>query len=115
MSSQCWNISRQEQDELALASHRNAAQAYKDGFYDDLVFPFQGNKTDGIFLASSSEAKRTVDEPSVSELEFPAVKVPFSDLSKTGFGFMMISSFHSKEIRPMEFCVLIQLWKNCRS
>jgi hypothetical protein len=26
-----WNISRQEQDELALASHRNAAQAYKDG------------------------------------------------------------------------------------
>ena len=42
-----WNVSRQEQDELALASHRNAAQAYKDGFYDDLVFPFQGNKTDG--------------------------------------------------------------------
>ena len=32
-----WKISRQEQDELALASHLNAAKAYKDGFYADLV------------------------------------------------------------------------------
>jgi acetyl-CoA C-acetyltransferase len=36
-----WKISRQEQDELALASHLNAAKAYKDGFYADLVFPFR--------------------------------------------------------------------------
>ena len=27
-----WKISRQEQDELALANHLNAAKAYKDGF-----------------------------------------------------------------------------------
>ncbi len=37
-----WNIPRQEQDELALKSHKNAAQAYKQGFYDDLVFPYLG-------------------------------------------------------------------------
>jgi acetyl-CoA C-acetyltransferase len=58
-----WNISRQEQDELALASHRNAAQAYKDGFYDDLVFPFQGNKTDGILRADTTLEKLSKLKP----------------------------------------------------
>jgi acetyl-CoA C-acetyltransferase len=41
-----WGLTRQEQDELALASHRNAVQAYADGFYDDLVVPFQGAARD---------------------------------------------------------------------
>lgn len=30
-------ISRREQDEIALASHHNAARAWKSGFFDDLV------------------------------------------------------------------------------
>ena len=34
-------ISREEQDRLALASHQNAAKAYAEGFYDDLVVEFQ--------------------------------------------------------------------------
>ena len=37
-----WGISREAQDELALASHASAARAYRDGFYDDLVIEFQG-------------------------------------------------------------------------
>jgi acetyl-CoA C-acetyltransferase len=41
-----WRISREEQDELALLSHRNAAKAYADGFYDDLLVEFQGVKRD---------------------------------------------------------------------
>jgi acetyl-CoA C-acetyltransferase len=41
-----WNISRREQDELALASHGNAAAAWKDGFFDDLVFEFNHLKID---------------------------------------------------------------------
>jgi acetyl-CoA C-acetyltransferase len=32
-----WQISRAEQDEIALASHRGAAAAWKRGFFDDLV------------------------------------------------------------------------------
>ncbi len=35
-----WNISREDQDELALRSHQHAASAYDEGFYDDLVIPF---------------------------------------------------------------------------
>ena len=32
-----WEISRLEQDEIALASHKNAAAAWERGFFDDLV------------------------------------------------------------------------------
>ena len=35
-----WGITRQAQDELALASHHNLAAAYERGFFDDLVTPF---------------------------------------------------------------------------
>ena len=41
-----WGISRQAQDELALASHRRAAAAYESGFFDDLVFPYRGLRQD---------------------------------------------------------------------
>ncbi len=37
-----WQISRDEQDEVAVASHRNLAAAYERGFFDDLVTPFRG-------------------------------------------------------------------------
>ena len=34
-----WGISREAQDELAYHSHMNAAAAYNDGFFDDLITP----------------------------------------------------------------------------
>ncbi|TAJ92895.1 MAG: acetyl-CoA C-acyltransferase [Reyranella sp.] len=34
-----WQISRAEQDEIALSSHRNAVTAWDRGFFDDLVIP----------------------------------------------------------------------------
>jgi acetyl-CoA C-acetyltransferase len=37
-----WQISRQEQDQLAFESHRKAAAAYDEGFFNDLVVPFCG-------------------------------------------------------------------------
>jgi acetyl-CoA C-acetyltransferase len=41
-----WHLKREEQDELALASHQHAAKAYAEGFYDDLVVEFLGVKRD---------------------------------------------------------------------
>jgi acetyl-CoA C-acetyltransferase len=41
-----WNISREDQDQLAYDSHLKAANAWKEGFYDDLVVPFNDLKTD---------------------------------------------------------------------
>jgi len=52
-----WKISREEQDELALASHLNGARAYAAGFFDDLVSPFMGLKQDGTLRADTSLEK----------------------------------------------------------
>jgi acetyl-CoA C-acetyltransferase len=41
-----WGIGREEQDELAVTSHRHLAQAYDDGFLDDLVVPVLGLQRD---------------------------------------------------------------------
>ena len=49
-----WQISRQEQDELALASHRNAAKAYAEGFYDDLLVEYLGVKRDNNIRTDTS-------------------------------------------------------------
>ena len=37
-----WDIPRNEQDELAFASHKNMAKAYEEGFFDDMMTPFMG-------------------------------------------------------------------------
>jgi len=37
-----WGITREAQDELAVASHLNAAAAYQRGFFDDLLTPCEG-------------------------------------------------------------------------
>lgn len=41
-----WGITREAQDELALASHQNAARAWEEGFYADLVMPWSGARED---------------------------------------------------------------------
>jgi acetyl-CoA C-acetyltransferase len=41
-----WGITREEQDELAVESHRKLAAAYDTGFLDDLVTPFLGLERD---------------------------------------------------------------------
>ncbi len=41
-----WSLTREEQDELALHSHRKLAAAYESGFLDDLVLPFLGLERD---------------------------------------------------------------------
>lgn len=52
-----WKISRQAQDELAYISHKNAAKAYKEGFFEDMVIPFKGLKRDGILREDTTVEK----------------------------------------------------------
>jgi len=52
-----WKIGRREQDELALASHQKAAAAWKEGFFDDLVFEFNGLKKDNNVRADTTLEK----------------------------------------------------------
>ena len=50
-----WQIPREEQDKLALASHLNAAKAYSSGFFADLIHPFIGLERDGILRENTSQ------------------------------------------------------------
>ena len=52
-----WKVPRAEQDALALASHQGAARAYDEGFFDDLVFEFRGNKRDRLVRGDTSLEK----------------------------------------------------------
>ncbi len=52
-----WEITREAQDELTLASHLNAAAAFDTGFFDDLVMPYQGVARDNNMRADSSLEK----------------------------------------------------------
>lgn len=49
-----WKITREDQDKLALASHQTGVKAYDDGFYDDLVVPYQGLNKDSILRADTT-------------------------------------------------------------
>jgi acetyl-CoA C-acetyltransferase len=49
-----WKIDRRSQDELALASHKNAAAARQAGFFNDLVVEFHGLKRDNNVRADTS-------------------------------------------------------------
>jgi len=52
-----WKISREAQDEIALLSHQNAARAYDEGFFKDLVFEFQGIHQDSMVRKDTSLEK----------------------------------------------------------
>ena len=52
-----WDISREDQDALAVASHHKLAAAYDRGFMDDLMSPFLGLERDQNLRADSSAEK----------------------------------------------------------
>ncbi|MDV3220651.1 acetyl-CoA C-acetyltransferase [Intrasporangium sp.] len=49
-----WGISREEQDELAAASHQKLAAAYERGFFDDLMTSYLGLTRDSNLRPDSS-------------------------------------------------------------
>lgn len=49
-----WNITRQDQDALALKSHQQAIAAYNEKFYDDLIVALKGLKADTFPRANTS-------------------------------------------------------------
>lgn len=57
LTAQQWQITRLEQDELALLSHNRAIAAWDRGFFDDLVIPVGDLRRDGIPMRDTSMAK----------------------------------------------------------
>jgi acetyl-CoA C-acetyltransferase len=52
-----WGVTREEQDELAMASHINLAAAYDRHFFDDLITSFRGLSKDNNLRPDSSMDK----------------------------------------------------------
>ncbi|WP_435769203.1 acetyl-CoA C-acetyltransferase [Nocardioides sp. SYSU DS0651] len=52
-----WQISREDQDKVAVTSHHNLAKSYEDGWQDDLVTPFRGLERDNNLRPDSSVEK----------------------------------------------------------
>ncbi len=68
-----WGITREAQDELALASHQGLAAAWEAGFFDDLVTPFKGQAIDGNLRTDSSLEKLAKLSPTFGlSLDAPA-------------------------------------------
>jgi acetyl-CoA C-acetyltransferase len=64
-----WGIGREEQDELAVRSHRNLAAAYDTGFLDDLVTPYLGLERDQNLRPDTSMEKLAKLKPVFGDSE----------------------------------------------
>ncbi|WP_072688935.1 acetyl-CoA C-acetyltransferase [Rhodococcus marinonascens] len=58
-----FGVRREDQDELAAASHQNMAAAYDRGFFDDLVTPFLGLTRDDNLRPGSTVEKLSTLKP----------------------------------------------------
>lgn len=58
-----WDITREAQDELALASHQRLAAAYDRGLFDSLLTPYLGLERDGNLRADTSLDKLAALKP----------------------------------------------------
>lgn len=58
-----WQIGREEQDALAMASHLNAARAGQEGFFDDLTVEYRGLTRDNNVRPDSSMEKLATLKP----------------------------------------------------
>lgn len=57
ITAQKWEVQREHQDQLALSSHVKAAAAWDEGWYEDLVVPFQGAEEDNNVRRDSTYEK----------------------------------------------------------
>jgi acetyl-CoA C-acetyltransferase len=78
-----WQIDRQAQDELAVASHQHLAAAYDRGFFDDLVTPYLGLDRDDNLRPDTTVDKlaglRTVFGPGSTATMTAGNSTPLTD------------------------------------
>jgi acetyl-CoA C-acetyltransferase len=63
-----YKISREDQDNFALKSHLNMAKAYDDGFFDDMITPFNGLDRDNNLRKDSTLEKLARLKPAFDKI-----------------------------------------------
>lgn len=87
-----WKITRQAQDQLAYESHLNAAKAYKEGFYDDLITSFKGASRDTMVREDTSLDKLAKLKPVFDKSENGTLTAGNSTLFSDGAGAVLLAS-----------------------
>ena len=87
-----WNIGRGGQDQLALESHQKASQAYREGFYDDLIVPFKNASRDTIVRGDTSLAKLTTLKPAFDKTSNGTLTAGNSTIFTDGASAVLLTS-----------------------
>ena len=87
-----WKVSREDQDELAAASHQRLAAAYERGFFDDLVTPYAGLERDQNLRPDSSAEKLAKLKPVFGEGEDATMTAGNSTPLSDGAAVVLLSS-----------------------
>ncbi|PCJ47541.1 MAG: acetyl-CoA C-acyltransferase [Moraxellaceae bacterium] len=58
-----WDIAREDQDQLTFNSHINMAKAYDEGFFDDMITPFNGVERDNNLRGDTTIEKLSTLKP----------------------------------------------------
>jgi len=58
-----WDITRADQDQLAYNSHTNMAKAYDEGFFEDMITPFNGVERDNNLRGDTTIEKLSTLKP----------------------------------------------------
>ena len=87
-----WQITREAQDELAVASHHNLAKSYDEGWQDDLITPFNGVERDNNLRADSSIEKLSTLKPVFGKGEAATMTAANSTPLTDGASVVLMSS-----------------------
>jgi len=87
-----WGITREEQDELTVASHQRLAAAYDSGFMDDLVTPYLGLTRDQNLRPDSSVEKLAKLKPVFGKGEGATMTAGNSTPLSDGASVVLLSS-----------------------
>jgi acetyl-CoA C-acetyltransferase len=101
-----WQITREAQDELAVASHHNLAASYDRGFQDDLITPFNGLERDQNLRADSSLEKLAKLKPVFGKGEAATMTAANSTPLTDGASVVLLASEEWAE----EHGIPVQAW-----
>jgi len=98
-----WGITREAQDQLAYLSHINAAKAYAEGFFDDLIVEFKGVKRDTIMRGDTSVEKLSKLKPAFDKSDKGSLTAGNSTVFTDGAASVLVASeeFASKNNLPI--------------
>lgn len=87
-----WKISREAQDQLSYESHRKAAAAYAEGFYDDLLTEYKNVKRDTIVRADTTVEKLSKLKPAFDKSGQGSLTAGNSTIFTDGAGAVFLAS-----------------------